>query len=203
MVPPDVFLRCFLLTKNDIKELSDRLNEYITTLPKCELYICPLVDWVQENAVPFILKNEKKETKEVDKSRTFTRMWIYSHHIYSKIKRKDIINFSGELKLSGFSMPGKPGIIVIEGETANVEEFWRRIRSMTWKHIVMKERTDLECFCDTLDKLRSFEGFKEMSFEPKAGRCRDYHMDLGLLLVFLKEHGFEDMFEVYFGVRGT
>jgi len=52
----------------------------------------------------------------VDQHCSFTRMWLYSHHIYSKYKRKDILNWATELKLHGFSMCGKPGIICLEGE---------------------------------------------------------------------------------------
>ena len=37
-----------------------------------------------------------------------------SHHIYSKIKRKDLQGLASDLNLTGFVMPGKPGVICVE-----------------------------------------------------------------------------------------
>ncbi len=65
----------------------------------------------------------QQQQKEAE---AFSRFWIFSHHIYSKEKRKLILEWSRELKLSGFSLPGKPGVVCAEGETGNCEEYWRR-----------------------------------------------------------------------------
>ena len=43
-----------------------------------------------------------------------SRYWIYSHHIYSKIKRRNILDMSREYDVTGFCQPGKPGIICVE-----------------------------------------------------------------------------------------
>ena len=56
---------------------------------------------------------------EVKVSGMFCRYWIYSHHIYSKIKRKNILDMSKEYDLSGFCLPGKPGIICVEVKIIN------------------------------------------------------------------------------------
>lgn len=69
-----------------------------------------------------------------------SRIWIYSHHIYSKVKRQEIQDWGKELKLHGFSMPGKPGIICAEGFSCDVEEFWHRVRRMSWKKIGITEQ---------------------------------------------------------------
>ena len=190
--------------------MCDNLQKSVQSLPSGELYLCPIIDWLQEHAPQSIEENQiitpgDVTTVAADPLRevTFTRMWIYSHHIYSKIKRKDILDYSSELRLSGFSMPGKPGIIVIEGLDDDVEEFWYRIRSMNWKRLVMKEKTQETCAYADVEKHRKFEGFQEKSFEPRGGKGREYHMDLGMLLEFLKESGFEDKFKLYFGVEGT
>ena len=55
------------------------------------------------------------EVKNQNTQCSFSRMWIYSHHIYSKFKRRDIIAWANELTLNGFSMCGKPGMICVEG----------------------------------------------------------------------------------------
>lgn len=38
-----------------------------------------------------------------------SRLWIVSHHIYSKKKRKTIIDGAKSMNLRGFMKPGKPG----------------------------------------------------------------------------------------------
>lgn len=129
-------------------------------------------------------------------------MWIYSHHIYSKIKRKDILEFSDELNLSGFCMPGKPGIIVIEGHNDDVENFWGRIRRMQWKKLTMKEKEDRDVGANSVDDFRKFEGFEEKYFEPRQGKGRSAHADRGLLYQFLEERGCGKMFNMYFHVDG-
>ena len=77
-------------------------------------------------------KNDEKNSTTVDFNKTsseqcvFSRFWIYSHHIYNKDKRKSILEWAKELDLTGFSMPGKPGVICIEGPQNNCEEYWQR-----------------------------------------------------------------------------
>jgi hypothetical protein len=44
----------------------------------------------------------------------FCRYWIYSHHIYSKVKRRSLQELAEQFRLSGFCLPGKPGIICVE-----------------------------------------------------------------------------------------
>ena len=77
-----------------------------------------------------IIKNhyhlELKNLNATENLRIFSRFWIFSHHIYSKTKRKCILEWSKEMNLKGFSLPGKPGVICAEGLQENCEEYWRR-----------------------------------------------------------------------------
>ena len=57
----------------------------------------------------------------------FTRLWIYSHHIYSKVKRRDMLELARDCAVTGFSLPGKPGIICVEGPAANTADWWKRV----------------------------------------------------------------------------
>lgn len=206
-VVPNIFLRSASLPQPEHHKLSEQLQGYISSLERGEICLTAVVQWLQDNAESFLRKSEpccktgmQKETRA---SSSFTRMWIYSHHIYSKIKRKDILDFSAELSLSGFCMPGKPGIICIEGDGHDVEDFWQRIRRMQWKKLVMKEREDSTIAKDrSLDSYRKFEGFEEKYFEPRQGKGRGAHMDRGLLYQFLEKKGCGPIFQMYFGVEG-
>merc|ERR1712176_1540576 len=106
-----------------------------------------------------------------DSPKRLIRLWIYSHHIYSMQKRKLILEWCRELALTGFSMPGKPGIVCAEGLDHSKEKDGRK-----------------------------FADFEEISFDVKQGQGRNYHMDMGKFLDFLKSHDCESIFKLYFGV---
>ncbi|XP_075373235.1 RWD domain-containing protein 2B isoform X2 [Mycteria americana] len=134
---------------------------------------------------------------------TFTRLWIYSHHIYNKQKRKNIIDWAKELSLSGFCMPGKPGVVCVEGLQSSCEEFWSRVRRLTWKRILIRHREDVSLEGGghaEIQKQRKFSTLEEKCFD--AHGARGNHMDLGQLYHFLEEKGCADIFQMYFGVEG-
>uniref|UniRef100_A0A1A8F9Z2 RWD domain containing 2B n=1 Tax=Nothobranchius korthausae TaxID=1143690 RepID=A0A1A8F9Z2_9TELE len=146
---------------------------------------------------------QRKKSQEV-----FSRLWIYSHHIYNKSKRKNILEWSKELGLSGFSMPGKPGIVCVEGPQSACEEFWSRVKVLTWKKIMIRHREDISLdrqsedseTIESVDSLRKFTGFEEAMFDPHGNRGN--HMDLGQLYQFLNDKGCCDVFQIYFGIEG-
>ncbi|ELT98431.1 hypothetical protein CAPTEDRAFT_124827 [Capitella teleta] len=209
-VPPEIFIRCEELTKSNHKSLGEKLQSFIVGLDRGEICLFPIVEWLQENTPKYITasKEEKskelstKSTKQINYDTTFSRLWIYSHHIYSKIKRKAILDYSAELNLTGFCMPGKPGIICVEGYSCMAEDFWHRIRRMTWKSIKMKDREDVEIGDKSVDDFRKFEKLEEKYFDPRQGKGRGAHSDRGMLFHYLEEHGCGAIFLVYFGVDG-
>ena len=100
-------------------------------------------------------------------------------------------------------MPGKPGVICIEGHSSQVEEMWFRIRRMNWKKIAVKEKEDFQIKKKPIERFRKFDTFSELSFEVKSGKGREYHMDLGMFREFLKQRDCENIFCLYFGVGKT
>jgi len=126
------YSRCSGLSRAQQTQLQAHLNRYL--MENCQGEVCVLaaVDWVKDNLQPFINESLlaapalKKESPSSRPQEVFSRLWIYSHHIYNKSKRKNILEWSKELGLSGFSMPGKPGIVCVEGPQSACEEFWSR-----------------------------------------------------------------------------
>ena len=181
-----------------------------------ELCTSEVVQWVQENIAGYVTRSQilsnslvstkKSKSEERKTEDTFSRLWLHSHHIYSKIKRKNILEMGGLSSLTGFCLPGKPGIICIEGPKDDVEEMWSGIRHWNWKKISCKHREDVplredgETPARNLDELRCFEGFEEKVFDVRGGR--DYHMDLGLFFGFLEERKCGAVFKILLGVDG-
>lgn len=124
--------RCAGLSRAQQTQLHVDLNAYL--MENCQGEVCVLsaVQWVKDNLQLFVSKSSsaasapKKEHASPRPHEAFSRLWIYSHHIYNKVKRKNILEWSKELGLSGFSMPGKPGIVCVEGPQPDCEEFWSR-----------------------------------------------------------------------------
>ncbi|KAI1893621.1 hypothetical protein AGOR_G00125600 [Albula goreensis] len=209
-VLPDISVRCAELSRAQQTQLHMDMNSYLRE--NCEGDVCVLsaVNWVKDNAHLYITKNpaanaQKKLPALTQPVKVFTRLWIYSHHIYNKVKRKNILEWSNDLSLSGFCMPGKPGIVCVEGPQDSCEEFWARVKVLTWKRIMIRHREDIPLEGQSseeqnLTSLRRFSGFEETMFDPHGNRGN--HMDLGLLYQFLNDRGCGDVFQLYFGIEG-
>lgn len=213
-VKPTLMLRTSL-GKQQEKLFKSSIDFFLSSHADGELYIANVIDYIQENYGSFQTMKEclNDDSEANTKSEPFTRLWIYSHHIYSMQKRKLILEWSRDLGLTGFSLPGKPGIVCVEGTEGNADEFWHRLRRLNWKRLAMKERerhTTKDPSADGADgdddeetEPRKFDDFQEISFEVKQGHGRNYHMDMGKFLDFLKEHECEHIFKMYFGVDGA
>lgn len=117
--PAEVYLRSPKMSREQRSEVNARLGDFLKELEPGELLASHVVAWVQEldiaseEAANKETRSPKKEVKPKDS--TFARFWLYSHHIYSKIKRRNILDLAPDFNLTGFCMPGKPGIVCLEG----------------------------------------------------------------------------------------
>jgi hypothetical protein len=116
-----------------------------------------VMELVQElqDALPLILSDELATAASGVSSRggspdvrpQFGRRWIVSHHLKNPTKRSNIVAWAKELSLGGFSKPGYPGCIVVEGESSACDEYFQRLRTKTgnWKNLVL--RADCHPLC--------------------------------------------------------
>ncbi|XP_012686398.2 RWD domain-containing protein 2B isoform X3 [Clupea harengus] len=210
-VLPEISVRCAHLSRAQQTHLHNDLNLYLLENCSGEACLLSAFEWVKDNATQYIDKSlsapvPKKDSTLVPTQETFTRLWIYSHHIYNKTKRKNILDWSKELNLSGFSMPGKPGVVCVEGLRTPCDEFWSRVKCLTWKRIMIRHREDISLdgqdgsIDESVASLRKFTGFDEAIFDPHGNRGN--HMDLGQLYQFLSEKGCGEIFQLYFGIEG-
>lgn len=205
-VPPDVFVRCNSQKLN--RKFTDDLSKYVTSSHTFDCSILGIIDWIREN-IHLYLGSDKSEStatksnnsSEKKKSNKFTRMFIYSHHIYSVNKRRNIVQWARDLDLKGFCMPGKPGIICVEGDDFNVQEYWSRLRTLSWQKLQIKEtQTFDQEDSSTIDNEHSkFDNFEEKVFNYSN---TDSNFDFGLLFAYLKEKNLDYIFHFYFGVDG-
>jgi len=203
---PEVYVRSNELGRNSQKQINDDIGDYLEneTIAE-EPCVVGLVSWLQENSESYFKKQisnqeECKKTVGSSKSEKFLRNWIYSHHIYSKIKRKNILDMAGEFQLTGFCLPGKPGVICVEGYKNNVDDWWSIVRNWNWKKIGVKfqEEEDAKTSEDVKEN-RIFTGFKEVGVVKECQRGN--HMDMGEFYKFLEIHNSTWAFKEIFGIE--
>ncbi|XP_065370402.1 RWD domain-containing protein 2A [Calliphora vicina] len=197
-----------LLSKNKESYLKKEIENFINTMDKSESYIFQVLSWIQEeiemliqrDASEFETNDTNVESNAVNELVDFERLWIYSHHLKSKTKRQEIVKQSRNLDLSGFSRPGKPGIICVEGLKECTQEFWRIIKGMHWQKIFVCKVEASRKSRERMDDLRRFNGFKEQLF------CDDMEneegvMNMGLFLKYLELHNSGYMKMELFGLK--
>lgn len=129
---PDIFVRSESLNRNQQHILNADLAEHILNLERGEICICSAIAWLQEKGLDYFdnssidISNELMKSSQ-DCQQMFTRLWIYSHHIYSKSKRREVLDLAHEYNLTGFCLPGRPGIMCIEGLATDCEEWWHKV----------------------------------------------------------------------------
>jgi hypothetical protein len=202
---PQVSVKSCSFTREIQRELNESTKEFLRTLEPGELCVVTIVQWLQDTWPDFyersIVKLTKcKETqhakagnKETQKEQSFSRIWLYMHHIYSKTKRKHIIDWANESKLTGFSLPGKPGVVCVEGECRVAEEYFSRLRHLNWKKITCRHKEEGI-------RQRKFGDFKELVFHVHGSA--DDRMDFGEFFQFLTKHDLGEMFKILFGIEG-
>ena len=201
---PELFARSQSLNRDSQRNLNEELNSHILTLDKGELCTLPAIQWIQENGELFIAKSQTENKFSMAANKTkkggmFLRMWLYMHHIYSKTKRKDILQWASDYNLTGFCLPGKPGVVCLEGEECNVEEYFSHLRRLNWKKITCRHR-EKGIENKSIDNQRKFSGFDELFFEVHG--TRENHMDMGQFLHYLEQHNLGYIFQVLFGIEG-
>ena len=88
--------------------------------------------------------NEEHPRSFGSKDQDIKRTLLWSHHLLATSKRKDVLTWSRELHLGGYSRPGYPGAIFVEGESASVDEFVRRIKGLRWQALQVRAEEDGE-----------------------------------------------------------
>ncbi|XP_037033770.1 RWD domain-containing protein 2A [Bradysia coprophila] len=185
----NISVRSSLFSKSAETSIRKRLEEFLRTVDTTEVYSLEVLTWIQDNVDTFT-EAPDTTTKSTDNKKwiEFERMWIYSHHLKSKTKRQEIVKSARQLNLSGFSRPGKPGIICVEGWKRNTEDFWKYIRSMNWQKITIRKSEVKTIDSDDLDAVRRFPNFTEQLFAQDGDDQQEVQMDMSMFMKFLEKH---------------
>lgn len=189
---PMLILRTDTLSKQQEKILRTAIENYIETeVDKTEPYMFQVISWLQDNINDLVqiptTSNSHDENNMTESSKPLMeRAWLWSHHIYSKTKRQDIIKLTKDYDLNGFMWSGKPGVICFEGISENVEEVVKNVKTWSWQKLkIVKTETSYE----NPEEFYRFKSFQEMlideneSSEKEVGR-----MDSSAFFKYLESH---------------
>lgn len=214
-----ITIRCSAVTNNKAQTdnaIKQKIQQFIDLVDKSEVYVYQIVVWIQEN-IDEILATIKLAaaatatnnimaiddgvvTVQKSNGEEMERLWIYSHHLKSRTKRLDIIKWAKELDLSGFSRPGKPGIICVEGRQTMTSEFWKIVRQWSWHRICVRTVENKVKSIDKIDTFRRFNGFTELIFADLSDDTSNIQpMDMSLFMKFLEQHNCKYITKDLFG----
>lgn len=83
-------------------------------------------------------EGEGEEEERRRRRRGIKRVVIWTHHLLATSKRRAILAWSKELRLAGYSRPGYPGSVFVEGEVDDVDEFVGRLKEMKWQALQVR-----------------------------------------------------------------
>jgi hypothetical protein len=192
---PMLIIRTDSLSKQQEKDIRNAMEKYIDKeVDKSEPYIFQVISWLQDeigNLVQIPVNSNKSSEKDeaVSSVPLMQRTWLWSHHIYSKIKRQDIMKLSKDYDLNGFMWPGKPGVICFEGLSQNVEEVVKDVKTWGWQKLkIVKTETKSQ---DPEEFFR-FVGFQEILIDENLRNDRNEmeygRMDTSAFFKYLENH---------------
>lgn len=203
--PPELSVRSDQISRRDQDQLNVDMTEYLQNelFSVCrEVCVNSVIEWIKDNLINYCSPPVAAVTPTHQSLSgchgDFCRMWLYMHHIYSKIKRRNILSLSKDYELSGFCLPGKPGVVCIEGTVHSTNEFYGLLRRWNWKSITCRKREVMQPSQDGINHYRRFVGFQELSFDIHGPRGN--HLDLGQFKKYLEEHQLDCVFKDLFGV---
>ncbi|CAH1635186.1 unnamed protein product [Spodoptera littoralis] len=188
------------MNRQNESALNSKLSQYLKENHIGEVCLYTAISWLQENVDKFAVMSEESNLLEAkycqEAKDEFARLWIYSHHIYNKKKREEIVKKARELKLTGFLLAGKPGIVCIEGHHSDCKEWWKDIKSMTWKKIMIR-RTEI--FEPSEEKsFKKFSSFEELCL---VNPVHNKHSNMSELSKLMTELGLNQIFNDLFGLN--
>jgi len=188
---PMLIIRTDTLSKQQEKILRSAIENYIETeVDKSEPYMFQVISWLQDNINELVQipanSNDENDKADDDIKPLMERVWLWSHHIYSKTKRQDIIKLTKDYDLNGFMWSGKPGVICFEGISDNVEDVVKNVKTWSWQKLkIVKTETAYE---DPEDFFR-FKGFQEISIdENERNEKESGRMDNSAFFKYLESH---------------
>lgn len=129
------------------------------------------------------------------KSGPIVRVWFYFQSLSTREKRNDIVNYAASYSLTGFVLAGKPGVLCLEGASADIDAYMKFIKTHSWGDIPSHQKKVSERFRETEGVQRVFSGMEEItdSLGERSGQ-RANRGDMQALEAWLRARGLQEAF---------
>lgn len=154
--------------------------------------------YVQEQALHF-LEAQKQNLNSEDtidtKSGPVVRVWFYFQSLSTREKRNDLVNYAASYSLTGFVLAGKPGVMCLEGTSADIDAYMKFIKTHSWGDIPSHQKKVSERFRETEDVRRVFSEMEEITDSlGERGGQRANRGDMQALEAWLRARGLQEAF---------
>ncbi|RAK73152.1 DUF1115 domain protein [Aspergillus fijiensis CBS 313.89] len=196
--PPTYSLRPDWLSKAEVAKLA-------ASMP-ADADVFEALTYIQEAAVRLLAEAEAQQdascsTKSESVAATargpLVRVWFYFPSLSTRAKRDDLVNHAPEYALTGFVLAGKPGVLCLEGASADIDAYMKFIKTHSWGDIPSHQKKVSERFRETGAAVRRvFVGMEEItdSLGERSGQ-RANRGDMQALEQWLHARGLGDAFE--------
>ena len=155
-------------------------------------------EYVQEQALHF-LEAQKQNLNSEDtidtKSGPVVRVWFYFQSLSTREKRNDLVNYAASYSLTGFVLAGKPGVMCLEGTSADIDAYMKFIKTHSWGDIPSHQKKVSERFRETEDVRRVFSEMEEITDSlGERGGQRANRGDMQALEAWLRARGLQEAF---------
>lgn len=162
------------------------------------------IEWIRDEAPQRLLAKTKEDNSDSGHAKeALVRVWFYFPSLSTREKRDDMVNFAPTYQLTGFVLAGKPGMLCLEGTTANIDAYMKYIKTHSWGDIPSYQKKVSERYRETLGEdedstgiQRVFSGMEEITgVLGDRGGARANRGDMKALEIWLKDKGLGDAFE--------
>jgi hypothetical protein len=160
---------------SEIEPGTECIDEIITDLQ-------PTVDTVttqQSNATNALNSRQQSSTQNLDIVQQDNKLvLIWTHHLLSTQKRKFIRDRSNAIGLVGYSKPGYPGVIVIEGAASDVDLFVQELKELRWQALSVKaEVSHSRRQLGSITGVREIESISDLTKELSKDGLEEWFLD--------------------------
>ena len=155
---------------------------------------------IQENAAKALEDSSaSKAMSDTDVSgaigKSLVRVWFYFPSISTRSKRDDFIINAPYYAITGFLCAGKPGLLCLEGDSQQIDEYMRFIKTESWGDIPAHNKKVSERYREPDIPKRVFEDMQEIT--DMVGERRGHRGNRGDMKVieqWLVDRGVGDAF---------
>eukprot|EP00741_Cyanophora_paradoxa_P004953 tig00000850_g4803.t1 len=200
---PVLSLSCPRFGRDGERRALDALHAQLDSLVGEGECLFQLIGWLAENggrflAAPGAPRPPPPSPAPAPTKVQLGRCLVRFHHIYSTEKRRFILEWAGDLGVTGVSRPGKPGLVYAEGDPGDVRDYVAKLRNLPWQKMSVvgdvREPVRIqegESPKAALARGRRFRGMKEVTSDGLFG-----------LVPLFTEAGLESMFRDAIRVPG-